>query len=415
MNHWTLFLQFLRLGLTSFGGPIAHLGYFHDTFVKRLKWLPEKDFANIVSLCQILPGPTSSQVGMLVGYTRSGRWGACVAWLGFTIPSALMMLLLAYGFGFFQSLIQSPIIHALKLSAVAVVLHAVASMAKTLCPDRLRASIAFTIFLASHVLSFHGAQIFWIGLGGVIGFFLPKDENLDHVASQTLLNQKQKLAWLPLFTLVALIALLPLISSALDSPYLTLFDKLFRSGALVFGGGHVVLPLLVAEFSAENLIAKDVLLAGYGAAQALPGPLFSVASFLGATLLLPQGAILPFPSGANISLGFYEMFAPILGSAAALVAIFLPSFLLLFWVFPVWNKLKESQIVRGALTGINAAVVGVLAAVLLDPLTTQLLSRWSDLALVLLSFLLMRLKGWPSWAVVLLNGGLAFGIALILD
>lgn len=404
MSRWdeiiNVFLVFLRLGVTSFGGPIAHLAHFHHTFVKRMKWLSEKQFADALALCQLLPGPTSSQLGMSVGMLRSGRWGAVAAWFGFTLPSAALMIAMAFGIGNLNSYAQGFLAQALKLSAVAVVAHALVSMARALCPDLMRSCLAFMVVLAAHFQNFPGAQVVFLLAGGFVGVWFygkPQREEWGSLSEQVELQKPatQETLGLPFLILFAsILMILPILVRQWDVPFVLLFEKMFRTGALVFGGGHVVLPLLVSEFSEGQWITRDVMLAGYGAAQAIPGPLFSVAGFVGAAAV--HGTLGP---GAALVAG-----------GVSLAGIFMPSFLLLFGILPYWNKIKDSFRVRAALNGVNAVVVGLLAAVLVDPITTSLFSRVWDVVLVFLGFVLLQFGRWPSWAVVCLNALVGYAL-----
>lgn len=375
-----VFLVFLRLGLTSFGGPIAHLGYFRQQFVERRGWLSEQAYADLVALCQFLPGPASSQVGIAVGLKRAGLAGALAAWLGFTLPSALIMIAFAYGFRVGGLSAGAGWIQGLKLAAVAVVTQAVWRMGQQLCPDRARASIAVLAALA--VLAFSGAwsQIAAIALGALLGAAYLKAVQTPGAAAVEIAvgRRAAHLAWLLFFVVLAG---LPLLAWLLDSHGLRMIDSFYRSGALVFGGGHVVLPLLRTATVEHGWLADDVFLAGYGVAQALPGPLFAFAAYLGAVLGPP-------PNGW-------------LGAAIALLAIFAPAFLLVVGALPLWTRLRGRRAMRSAFDGINAAVVGILLAALYDPIFITAVRSPADFALVLAAFGLLafwRLS--PVWIVL---------------
>jgi chromate transporter len=381
-HPWGVFLVFLRLGLTSFGGPVAHLGFFRTEFVDRRRWLSERSYADLVALCQFLPGPASSQVGMAVGLLRAGYPGALAAWAGFTLPSAVALILLALGMAQAGDALPSGGLHGLKVAAVAVVAQAVWGMARTLCPDTARR--AFMLLAAAWVLLLPSAwaQVGVIALAGGAGWLLfkPGAKALDEAPPVPLrLSRPTGLAWLALFFL--LLVGLPLLAQTVPGPALALVDAFYRAGALVFGGGHVVLPLLQGEVVSSGWVSQDTFLAGYGATQAVPGPLFTFAAFLGASL---QQA----PSGWT-------------GGLIALVAVFAPSFLLVAGVLPFWEQLRRQLGVQAALMGVNAAVVGLLLAALWNPVVTSAIRALPDVALAVLALVaLMRWK-LPPWAVVL--------------
>lgn len=379
MSHPTaalsVFLVFLRLGLTSFGGPAAHIGYFRDEFVQRRRWLDDAVFADLVTLCQFLPGPASSQLGFAIGLRRAGWPGALAAFLGFTLPSALLMFGFAFGAASLSGPLWQGVLHGLKLAAVAIVAQAVLGMARSLCPDRERAGIAALAVLLLALLPGSLGMIAAITLGALAGLALGRGtagQPAPPLASPVPLP----LASAALLLFALLLAGLPLLAPL--SPGLALFDTFFRAGALVFGGGHVVLPLLQAGVVDPGLVAPDAFLAGYGAAQALPGPLFSLAAQLGA--LAP-------PGGAD-------------GAALALVAIFLPGFLLLIAALPLWERLRALAPAQSLMQGATAAMVGILGAALYA-ISVEMRGPL-DFALVLLAVL--ALSGWraPSWLVVAL-------------
>ena len=375
-----VFAAFIKLGVTSFGGPIAHLGYFRDEFVSRRRWLDEESYADIVALCQFLPGPASSQVGITLGLLRAGLAGAMCAWLGFTGPSALAMILFGYGLGAFGDLGHAAWLHGLKIVAVAVVAQAVWGMARSLCPDRARLTLAIgaavlTLFLPSAI-----SQIGVIALGALIGWrFLPGDMGGPSVHLHIALSRRTGIASFALFFI--LLIGLPVLAVAVQNHTINLLDAFYRSGALVFGGGHVVLPLLQQEVVPPGWISNDGFLAGYGAAQAVPGPLFTFAAYLGT-------AMQPAPSG-------------LLGGLICLVAIFLPSFLLLFGALPFWTDLRKRADIQSALKGINAAVVGLLLAALYTPVWTSAINGPADFAIGLVAFLLLVFWKTPPWLIVI--------------
>jgi chromate transporter len=379
----------LRLGLTSFGGPIAHLGYFRDEYVVRRKWLDEATYADLVALCQFLPGPASSQVGIAIGQLRAGYAGALAAWTGFTLPSAIALVLFAYGVDALGGTLGSGWLHGLKVVAVAVVAQAVLGMMRSLAPDRERATLA--VVAAAFVLAVPNAwgQIGAIVLGGVVGVaLLRSDAPANHVALPLAVSRRTGACLLVLFFI--LLAGLPFLAASVPSQSVKLFDSFYRAGSLVFGGGHVVLPLLQASVVPPGWVSNDAFLAGYGAAQAVPGPLFTFAAYLGAVMG-------PQPNGW-------------VGAALCLVAVFLPSFLLVIGMLPFWDQLRRRPVAQSALRGVNAAVVGLLLAALYNPVWTAGITNAYDFALAVAAFLLLFMWQVPPWLVVVLS---AFGGALI--
>ena len=358
-------LAFFKLGLTSFGGPVAHLGYFRTEFVERRKWLDDKSYSDLVALCQFLPGPASSQVGIALGLGRCGWGGAFAAWLGFTMPSAIALIFFAIGVSQWAVVAQSGVIHGLKIAAVAIVAQAVWGMAKSLCPDRLRAGVAIAGALL--VLSMPSAvgQITAIVIGGLIGYSMLKLNQLPTTQHHHYGVSKVTGAAL-LGVFVILLVMLPLIGSLIDSPTVTVLSNFYQAGALVFGGGHVVLPLLQTSVVPSGWISNEVFLAGYGAAQAVPGPLFTFAAYLGAAM--------PNPFGGWI------------GGLALLVTIFLPAFLLVVGTLPYWETLRQLVAVQKAMAGVNAAVVGVLGTALYDPVWTSAIHSKADFGIALTAF-----------------------------
>lgn len=388
-----IFRIFLRLGLTSFGGPVAHLGYFRAEFVARRKWLDEAAFADIVALCQFLPGPASSQTGLSIGILRGGLPGAFAAWLGFTMPSALAMMAFGYGVGFVGDLSHAAWLHGLKIVAVAVVANALWGMARNLCPDAIRATIAVAVAVTVIATPTAAGQVGAIIGGGLIGWWILKG---DDVASGATLAVGIPRPWsIPAAILFfALLFGLPLLRASLPSQALAEFDAFYRSGALVFGGGHVVLPLLQAEVVPPGWIDNNAFLAGYGAAQAVPGPLFTFSAFLGTVMG-------PAPNGW-------------LGGLICLVAIFLPSFLLLIAALPYWETLRRMSSVQSALRGVNAAVVGILLAALYHPVWSSAIFSPRDFAIGIVAFLALALWMVPPWLVVIAGALATWAVAAIL-
>ncbi len=380
---------FLRLGCTSFGGPVAHLGYFRADLVQRRRWLDEATYANIVALCQFLPGPASSQTAMAIGMLRAGLPGGLAAWLGFTLPSALLMLVFATGVSLAGAVAQAPWLHGLKIVAVAVVAQAVWGMGRSLCPDRLRASMAVGGAIVALSAPSAAGQVGAIVAGGVIGF-LALPAPAVPPGGLRLSGVRRRTGAVALAAFFGLLAGLPVLASASGAHALALFDRFYRAGSLVFGGGHVVLPLLQQAVVPPGWIAPDAFLAGYGAAQALPGPLFSFAAYLGA-------AMAPAPSG-------------VAGAALCLTAIYLPSFLLLVGVLPFWDGLRRRAWVQSALMGVNASVVGLLLAALYTPVWTSAITGRADFALGLVAFLALVFWQVPPWLVVVLGGAAAAGL-----
>jgi len=383
---------FLRLGLTSFGGPVAHIGYFRNEFVVRRCWLDDRSFADLVALCQFLPGPASSQVGLAVGLSRAGYAGAFAAWVGFTLPSAIAMVLFAYGVSAFGDVSGAGWLHGLKVVAVAVVAQAVLGMMQSLAPDRARATLA--VIAAVIVLSIPNVwgQIGAIIFGGIAGGTLLRVQApADHASLPLKVSRRTGLGMLAIF-FVLLIGL-PLLASATPSQTIKLIDAFYRAGSLVFGGGHVVLPLLQASVVPPGWVTNDAFLAGYGAAQAVPGPLFTFAAYLGAVMG-------PQPNGW-------------IGAAICLVAVFLPSFLLVISALPFWEELRHRELAQAALRGVNAAVVGLLLAALYNPVWTAGITTASDFALACVAFLLLFMWKTPPWLVVLLSAAAGATIAAL--
>jgi chromate transporter len=377
-----VFLAFLKLGLTSFGGPVAHLAYFRAEFVERRKWVDEASFADILALCQFLPGPASSQAGITLGLIRGGLAGALAAWAGFTMPSALALILFAYAAAGQTRLAGAAWLHGLKIVAVAVVAQAVWGMARSLCPDRNRITLAAGAALLALGVPSAAGQIGAIVLGGLIGWrFL--NSGPEQSAPPFTVPAGRGLSASALLAFFVLLLGLPLLAAASSNHVIALIDSFYRSGAFVFGGGHVVLPLLQKEVVPAGWIGNDLFLAGYGAAQAVPGPLFTFAAYLGA-------AMGPAPNG-------------LLGGLICLGSIYLPSFLLLIGILPYWDGLRQRRGVRSALKGANAAVVGLLLAALYTPVWTSAIFNPKDFALGLIAFVLLMFWRVPPWAVVTLG------------
>jgi chromate transporter len=378
-----------RLGLTSFGGPIAHLGYFREEYVVRRRWLDERAYADLVALCQVLPGPASSQVGIGIGTMRAGWRGGLLAWVGFTLPSAIALTAFAYAVDRFD-VADAGWLHGLQVVAVAVVAQAVWGMARQFCTDRTRATIAVLATLAALAVPTAAGQALVIAVAGLAGWaLLPAGEPLTEPPPGRSLGRGVAAACLALFAL--LLAGLPLLSRVSPAPVVALVYSFYRAGALVFGGGHVVLPLLHAVVVPPGWLTDSQFLAGYGAAQAVPGPLFTFAAYLGA-------ARAPAPHG-------------VAGAAIALGAIFLPSFLLVWGALPFWDTVRAHPGFQRALRGINAAVVGILLAALYDPVWTSAILRPADFGLALAAGTLLMVWKLPPWLVVILTalGGAALG------
>jgi len=384
-----VFRAFLKLGLTSFGGPIAHLGYFRDELVLRRRWIDEAGYADLVALCQFLPGPASSQVGFALGLLRAGALGACAAWAAFTLPSALALVLFAFGATALQGPLGVALLHGLKVVAVAVVAQAVWGMARALCPDRERASIAVAAALIVIFVAGSIGQVAAIVMGAFAGLWLCRGAPATAIGRLTFAVSRQAGA-VALALFFMLLVLLPVAAAAFPAQALALFDAFYRAGALVFGGGHVVLPLLQAEVVRPGWVSADAFLAGYGAAQAVPGPLFTFAAYLGAVMR-------PEPDG-------------VVGAAICLIAVFVPGLLLVVGTLPFWDAVRTRPGAQAALRGTNAAVVGLLGAALYHPVWTSAILSPRDFALALLGFVLLTVWQAPPWLVVALTA--AGGVAL---
>ncbi|MFP3920833.1 MAG: chromate efflux transporter [Dichotomicrobium sp.] len=385
---WEVFRTFLVLGCISFGGPIAHLGYFREAFVARRKWLSDAEYGDLVALCQFLPGPASSQVGMALGLMRAGYAGMLSAWVAFTLPSALLMLGLALGLTALNVDTQAGWIIALKAAAAAVVANALLGMARNLAPDERRATIAVAGMIGAMLLPVAWGQLAVIGAGAVIGLVALRGlegEAPDDGEPLVSVSRVVAVGCLVLFFLLLATTLLATGMSAGGAG--DLFARFYNAGALVFGGGHVVLPLLQAQVVDPGLVGRDVFLAGYGAAQALPGPLFAISAYLGAEAALA---------------------GPLFGAAVALAAIFLPGALLVLGTLPFWSRLRQWALARRVLAGINAAVVGLLAAALYDPVFAEGITNAQTMALAVAAFVALNVWKAPPLAVV--AGAAAIGL-----
>lgn len=373
---------FAKLGVTCFGGPIAHLGYFRHEFVVRRRWLDEPAYADLVGLCQFLPGPASSQVGFSLGLMRAGYLGGLAAWTGFTLPSAIALILFAYGASALQGPIGRGLLHSLQLVAVAIVAQAVWCMARTLCPDRERASIAAVAVLIILFSPTSTAQIATIIGGGVAGFWLCRAASPASVGNLSV-KVSRRVGLLSLGVFFLLLGGLSVLRSLGTSHGVALFEAFYRSGALVFGGGHVVLPLLREAIVAPGWVGEDVFLAGYGAAQAVPGPLFTFSAYLGAVeRLSPNGVV---------------------GAALSLIAMFLPGMLVLIGALPFWETFRQRADAQASMRGVNAAVVGLLAAALYNPVWTSSVRTPSDVGIALVGFVLLMVWRAPPLVVVVIS------------
>ncbi|NEU29749.1 chromate transporter [bacterium LRH843] len=377
-----IFFVSTRLGLTSFGGPVAHLGYFHEEYVRRKKWMDEKSYADLVALCQFLPGPASSQVGIGIGMMRAGVLGGIISFIGFTLPSVIVLILFAF------ILIEFDIgnagwIHGLKIVAVAVVAHAILGMARNLIPDLKRKAIALFALVGTLLWQTSFAQIGVILLSAFAGYLVYK-KHKESDSSMITVPITRKFGTICLTLFFGLLIFLPIASEFIGFDWIILFDSFYRSGALVYGGGHVVLPFLERELVPTGLISEEVFLAGYGAAQAVPGPMFTFASYLGTVMSGPFGGLL------------------------ATFAIFLPGFLLIVGALPFWDTLRRNPSINGALMGVNAAVVGILIAAFYQPIWTSSILAATDFAFAAVLFSMLAYWKLPAWSIVIIGvlGGL---------
>jgi len=385
---WEVFRTFFVLGCVSFGGPIAHIGYFREAFVKRRQWITDEAYGDLVALCQFLPGPASSQVGMALGLMRAGYAGMLAAWVAFTLPSALLMLGLAVGITAFQVDTQAGWVVALKAVAAAVVADALLGMARNLAPDQRRATVAVAAMIGAMLLPIEWGQLAMIGAGALVGLALLGGlESAAPSETAPLVKVSRAVSVICLVLFFALLIGLPF-AVAYGGALADLFSRFYSAGALVFGGGHVVLPLLQAQVVDPGLVDRDVFLAGYGAAQALPGPLFAISAYLGAEAAGAAGALA--------------------GAGVALVGIFLPGALLVLGTLPFWSALRQWALARRILAGINAAVVGLLAAALYDPVFVEGITDAKTMALAVAAFVALHVWKAPPLAVV--AGAAAVGV-----
>ncbi|PID01632.1 ChrA protein [Sporosarcina sp. P2] len=370
-----LFIVSLKLGLTSFGGPTAHLGYFHEEYVRKRKWMDEKSYADLVALAQFLPGPASSQVGIGIGVARAGVLGGLVSFLGFTMPSVVALILFATLLAG-SDISEAGWLHGLKIVAVAIVAHAILGMAKNLTPDVKRKAIALLALVVTVLWQATFTQVSVIVIAGLVGLWLFNvHDTSEAVSMKFLVSKKMGVICLTLF--FTLLGILPLLRELTGSYWVALFDSFYRSGALVFGGGHVVLPLLEQELVPVGWIGSESFLAGYGATQAVPGPLFTFAAYLGAVMNGWQGGLF------------------------ATVAIFLPAFLLIVGALPFWDALRNHPKIKGAVMGVNAAVIGILLSALYNPIWTSTILQAEDFALAAILFSMLTIWKMPPWLVVL--------------
>lgn len=390
-NVLEVFVAFLRLGLTSFGGPVAHLGYFRTEFVERRRWLDDRSYADLVALCQFLPGPASSQAGMALGLLRAGWPGALAAWAAFTLPSAIALIVFAYGIAHYGDLASSGAVHGLKVVAVAVVAQAVLGMAKSLCPDRPRAGLAIFAALLTLVLPSAVGQVGAIIVSGLLGWWLlelPEALPAQHHAFGV--SRRAGIVALSIFTL--LLVGLPVWAAASESPLGSLVDGFYRAGALVFGGGHVVLPLLQSTVVPSGAVSNADFVAGYGAVQAVPGPLFTFAAYLGAVMSGPLSGWV--------------------GGLVFLLVIFVPAFLILVGALPFWEALRRKRTVQSITAGVNAGVVGILLSALYDPVWTSAIRSRADFGLALAAFGLLVYARASPVIVVALAAAAGWALAL---
>lgn len=380
-NRLQILLEILlastKLGLTSFGGPVAHLAYFKEEYIDRRKWLDDKTYTDIIALCQFLPGPASSQVGIAIGMMRGGLLGGVISWIGFTVPSIVLLIIFAMLYQTFN-LSDAGFIHSLKIVAAAVVLHALIGLGKKLTPDKTRLAIA--IVAASIMLIYPSAwmQILIIITAGLLGLKIFKNKAEPNVNPFSVTISK-KTGIISLGILVVSLIALPIITKLTNNPLVNLFDIFFRVGSLVFGGGHVVLPMIEREIVPQGLMTADQFLAGYGMAQAVPGPLFTFSSYLG------------------------TMMEGISGAVVATIGIFLPSFLLIVAALPFLNELQKRTSFQGVLMGVNASVVGILLAAFYNPVINSSIFDASDFALAIILFALLNIWKVPAWMIVILG------------
>ena len=392
VTYTDILFSFFLLGLTSFGGPIAHIGYFRNVFVKQKKWLDEKTYLDFVSLCNFLPGPSSSQVGMSIGYHFKGISGSLLAWLGFTLPSAIILMIFGYAIFNFENSISYGLLQGLKAIVVVIVLQAILGMRKNLLKDSFDYMIVFITTLILIIFPSSLNQFLCLLLSGFLGLIIYKKDKQSEIKN----NIQIKINFLscsPLIFFFSLLFLLPFLSEFFNSNILNLASSFYRIGSLVFGGGHVVLPLLQEEFVSSGMIEKDIFLAGYGAAQAIPGPLFTFSSYLGVF--------------------FKSEFSIFLISLLCLFFIFLPSFLLIIGIMPIWQELKKMDIIIRSFKGINASVIGLLVAAFYDPIITSSLRSLEDMILIIIALVLLFLTKTPQWLAVFILSMCGWGISFL--
>ena len=392
VTYTEILFSFFLLGLTSFGGPIAHIGYFRNVFVKQKKWLDEKTYLDFVSLCNFLPGPSSSQVGMSIGYHFKGISGSLLAWLGFTLPSAIILMIFGYAIFNFENSISYGLLQGLKAIVVVIVLHAILGMRKNLLKDSFDYMIVFITTLILIIFPSSLNQFLCLLLSGFLGLIIYKKDKQSEIKN----NIQIKINFLscsPLIFFFSLLFLLPFLSEFFNSNILNLASSFYRIGSLVFGGGHVVLPLLQEEFVSSGMIEKDIFLAGYGAAQAIPGPLFTFSSYLG--------------------IFFKSEFSIFLISLLCLLFIFLPSFLLVIGIMPIWQELKKMDVIIRSFKGINASVIGLLVAAFYDPIITSSLRSLEDMVLVIIALVILFLTKISQWLAVFILSMCGWGISFL--
>ena len=377
ISYFLIFIEFLKLGFTSFGGPIAHIAFFRDHFVKKKEWLDDNNFLDIVSFSNFLPGPSSSQVGMCIGYLKKGTFGALLAWLGFTLPSAVIMIFSAFGLFFYKDFFSGGLLIGIKASIGIIVFQAIIGMSKQYLNDYRKVTITISTALALTFLTNNSYQIFYIIFFGVVGVFLFETPNKRSYVQKQF--SYMYLIYLILFFLFLFV--FPLVSNLTSSELLTITDKFYRTGSLVFGGGHVVLPLLQNEILNFGLVDKDTFIFGYGVAQIIPGPLFTFSGFLGASMDVDQSKLL---------LGILS-----------LIMIFMPSFLLVLGAMPYWGVLRDFSKIKAFLVGVNACVIGFLISALYNPILTSVITDFKGIVLILFSILITYFLKITPWITVI--------------
>ena len=382
ITNFIIFFEFLKLGCTSFGGPIAHIGFFREHFVNKKKWIDDKSFLDIVSFSNFLPGPSSSQVGMCIGYLQKGSLGAFLAWLGFTLPSAIIMIVSAYGLLFYNNFFTEGLLSGIKACVIVIVFQAIFGMSKQYLNDYKKFLITIITTLILIFFTNNNYQLILIIISGIFGIFLFREKTKAKPISLSL----DYISFLYLFIFVLLLLFFPILNQIFNSDIILISDKFFRVGSLVFGGGHVVLPLLQNEIVNFNLIDKDTFLFGYGLAQIIPGPLFTFSGFLGTSMDLSQHKVL---------IGIIS-----------LIMIFLPSFLLVFGAMPYWTILRNIPKVQGFLLGVNACVVGLLISAFYDPVITSSLNDVKSLVFLSISIIIIMLIKIPQWGSVIIVAGI---------